>query len=101
MLPCQCLVCNGRTTTSAARDRTSDPCKVSSNFEKHTVAPRRVFLGPKLACAAEGIEQCPSLRPKADKGLTAFSPKVQASRKSAGWSRGEVVIPTRADVMRR
>jgi len=44
--------------------RTSDPCKVSSNFEKHTVAPRRVFLGPKLACAAEGIEQCPSLRAK-------------------------------------
>jgi hypothetical protein len=36
---CRCLVCNGRTTTSAARHRTGDPCKVSSNLEKHTVAP--------------------------------------------------------------
>jgi hypothetical protein len=45
--------CDGGTTTSAARDRTSDPCKVSSNLENHTVAPRRVFLGPKLACAGE------------------------------------------------
>jgi hypothetical protein len=59
----------------AARDRTSDPCKVSSNLEKHTVAPRRGFLlDPNLLaqaiylrCAllallrrAEGIEQCPS-----------------------------------------
>ena len=29
----------GRTTTSAARHRTGDPCKISSNLEKHTVAP--------------------------------------------------------------
>ena len=35
-------VCNGRTTTSPARDRTCDPCKVSSNLEEHAVAPRRV-----------------------------------------------------------
>src|ERR1700733_13206530 len=31
--------CNGRTTTSAARHRAGDPCKVGSNLEKHTVAP--------------------------------------------------------------
>ena len=34
--PAELLV---RTTTSAARHRTGDPCKVSSNLEKHTVAP--------------------------------------------------------------
>ena len=34
-------------------DRTSDPCKVSSNLEKYTVAPRRVFHGPKFACAGD------------------------------------------------
>jgi hypothetical protein len=33
--------CACRATTSAARDRARDPCKVSTNFEKHTVAPRR------------------------------------------------------------
>ena len=32
-------MCNGRTTTSAARHTAGDPCKVSSNLEKHTVAP--------------------------------------------------------------
>src|SRR6516165_3600024 len=31
---CQCLVCNGRTTTSAARPRAGDPCEVSSILEK-------------------------------------------------------------------
>jgi len=36
---CQCLVCNGRTTTSAARPRAGDPCEISSLLEKHTVAP--------------------------------------------------------------
>jgi hypothetical protein len=46
-------VCNGRTTTSAATDRTSDPCKVSPNIEKHTVAPRRVFLGPRVRPVGE------------------------------------------------
>jgi hypothetical protein len=46
---CQCLVCNGRITTSAARDRASDPCKVRSNLEKHTVARRMLlYAGPAL-----------------------------------------------------
>src|SRR6266705_1407318 len=52
--------------------------RTGPNLEKHTVAPRRVFLGPKLLAratclrrallallrSAKGIEQCPSLRAK-------------------------------------
>jgi hypothetical protein len=30
-------VCNGRTTTSSARDRASDPCKVSSILDNITI----------------------------------------------------------------
>jgi hypothetical protein len=47
-------VCNGRTTTSAAGDRASDPCKISSNLEKHTVAvqPRRMPLYARPALSA-------------------------------------------------
>src|SRR6516165_253237 len=48
---CQCLVCNGRTTTSAARPRAGDPCEVSSILEKHTVAPRMIKPDAIRHCA--------------------------------------------------
>jgi hypothetical protein len=58
----QCPVCNGRTSTSAARPRAGRPCEVSSILEKHTVAPVIISgtQSPSRALRAGG-NRCSSL----------------------------------------